>query len=307
MGMTLLEYAKGVQDDYRRGVIEIYGSTNDILFALPFSDINGNAVHYSQEAALPGIAFRGINEGYTASAGVLNPVTETLAIAGGDIDVDVQVVRMFGQERRTQEEVGKIKALTHAVAQKVIKGDSTAISKEFDGLQRRLTGSQVISNGSSSGGDPLSLAKLDEAIDAVDSPTHLIMSKAMRRRLSTAARTTSVTGNVDWLPDAIGRRQMVYQDLPILIADENSNPNAALAFNESGTGGGSTATSIYVVSFGDGMLTGIQNSIPDARDLGEISSSPVYRSRVEWAMGIALWHPRAAARLRDISNAAVTA
>ena len=39
--------------------------------------------------ATGGIAFRGINEGYDESTGVLNPQTESLVICGGDSDFDV--------------------------------------------------------------------------------------------------------------------------------------------------------------------------------------------------------------------------
>jgi len=45
----------------------------------------------------------------------------------------------------------------------------------------------------------------------------------------------------------------------------------------------------------------------EVRDLGELQGSPVFRTRVEWLMSIVLEHPRAAARLRGITNAAVTA
>ena len=71
--------------------------------------------------------------------------------------------------------------------------------------------------------------------------------------------------------------------------------------------GTATATSIYVVSFGEGMLQGIQSGVMDVRDLGELQTQPVKRTRVEWYAGIALFHPRAAARLWSISNAAVVA
>jgi hypothetical protein len=45
----------------------------------------------------------------------------------------------------------------------------------------------------------------------------------------------------------------------------------------------------------------------EARDLGELQTKPAMRTRVEWYAGIAMFHGRAAARLRGISNAAVTA
>ncbi|MDT2262171.1 hypothetical protein P7H06_25485 [Paenibacillus larvae] len=55
---------------------------------LPFMDIVGNSYRYNQEAVLPGVGFRGVNEGYQESTGVVNQLSEGLVIAGGDVDVD---------------------------------------------------------------------------------------------------------------------------------------------------------------------------------------------------------------------------
>jgi hypothetical protein len=172
----------------------------------------------------------------------------------------------------------------------------------------RLTGNQLIYAGTTDGGDALSLGKLDELIDIVENPTHLIMSKAMRRRLTAAARNTSVGGFISWDKDSFGRKIAQYNDLPILIMDTDNDGNQILGFSEVGyTGSTATATSIYCVSFGEDKLGGIQNGPIDVRDLGELQTKPAKRSRVEWYPGIAVWHGRAAGRLAGISNAAVTA
>lgn len=87
--LTLIEAAKLESGDvYRQAVIEMYAGSSDILGALPFTSIAGNAYKYNRESSLPGVGFRGVNEAYTASVGVLNPLTEALVIAGGDLDVD---------------------------------------------------------------------------------------------------------------------------------------------------------------------------------------------------------------------------
>ena len=82
-----------------------------------------------------------------------------------------------------------------------------------------------------------------------------------------------------------------------------------LDFNEASNNvtPGSSATSIYCVSFGSNMVQGLQNGVMEVEDLGEIDSKPVYRTRVEWLVGLAIMHGRAAARLWSISDAAVTA
>ena len=309
MAMTLLEASK-INDGevVRNAVIEMFARNSDILAALPFMDIQGGSYAYTQEGSLPGVAFRGVNEGYDESVGVLNPQVEVLRIAGGDLDVDMAILDMNGEQVRTVHEAAKVKALSLYLTKKIIKGDSATDIKEFDGLQNRITGSQLIAAGSTNGGDALSLAKLDEAIDAVDNPTHLIMSKAMKRRITAAARDVDVGGYISYSVDAFGRKVTNYNDLPILIADYDDTGARILDFDEVGPGGSTaTATSIYVVSFGENMLTGLQNGIMKVRDLGELDSKPVKRTRVEWYVSLAALHGRCAARLWGISNAAVVA
>ncbi len=299
MALTILEASKlndGVT--VKAGVIEKYAQSSDILLALPFNDIEGNSLSYNIEETLPGIGFRGVNGSYTESTGILNPQVESLKIAGGDLDVDKFIVDTMGADQRAVQEGMKVKALALAWTKTFIKGDSTANPKEFDGLQVRLSGDAVISNGTAG----LSLLKLDEAIDAVDNPTHLIMNKTMRRRLTAAARNTAVGGYITYDQDAFGRQVTKYNDIPILIVDKDNTNTDILGFTET-----SSTTSIYVVSFGDGAVTGLQNGSMDVRDIGELETKPSYRTRVEWYNGFGVFAPRSASRLSLITNAAVTA
>lgn len=307
MSLTLIEAAKLEKGQtLRRAVIETFAANADILAVLPIDDIPGNSLKYSQEQTLPGIGFRGVNGSFSESTGILNPVVESLAILGGDIDVDTYIMKTMGEGQRAIQESMKVKAAALNFALKFIKGDSQTTAKEIDGLQVRLAGDQLIAAGATANGTPLSLAKLDELIDAVDGITHLGMNKTMRRLLSAAARLGTVGGNVNYDLDSFGRRVTTYNDIPILIFDKDNTNAQILPFTEVATSGTDTGTSIYGLALGDGMLSGIQNGGIDVRDLGEIDSSPVFRTRVEWFLGIVLYHPRAAARLWSISNAAVT-
>src|SRR3569623_772452 len=292
MALTLVEAAKiNSGDVIKSAVIEMFARESDVLMTLPNEDIQGKALKYNREADLPGIAFRGVNESFSESTGVLNPITEALTISGGDLDVDRFIIQTQGQGVRATHELMKGKALAAGWTAKFIKGDSSTNPREFDGLQQRLTGNQVISAGSTSGGAALSLASMDELIDAVDNPTHLIMSKSMRRKLTAAARDTDVAGYISYEKVAFGA----------------NGGDEILPFNEAAASGSATATSIYCVSLGDGRLTGIQNGGMDVRDLGELQSAPVFRTRVEWFSGLAMYHGRAAARLNNIGNLAVVA
>lgn len=305
MAVLLTEAAKLHSGDVvRSAVIEMYARSSDILQALPFDDIPGNSISYNREDKLPGVGFRGVNQAYTESVGVMNPLTERLAIAGGDLDVDKFILDTMGADQRTTQEAMKIKALALRWTKAFLKGDSSSDVLEFDGLQNRVTGSMLINNHATGAG--LSLAKLDEAIDVVQNPTHLIMNKTMRRVLTAAARNTSVGGYITYSTDAFGRRVTNYADLPILIADEDETGAQILGFNEAGSGGGSSNTSIYVASMGDGKLVGLQNGAISARDLGELESKPAMRTRVEWYSAFAIYHGKAVSRLRGITSAAAT-
>jgi len=308
MAVTLIESAKKTNDPVQSAVIEMYARSSSVLENLPFDNIQGNALKYNREETLPGVGFRGVNESYTESTGLINPQVEPLVIAGGDLDVDKFILDTMGMGQRSVQEEMKVKALALAWTKAFIKGDQVSDPREFDGLQTRLTGDQLIEAGSTSGGDALSLGKLDELIDATDEPTHIMMNKTMRRRLSAAARTTSIGGFITWETDAFGRKLAYYGDLPILIIDKDNTDTDILPFTEVGGSGGTAQTcSIYCVSFQPGKCQGIQNKAIEGRDLGELQTKPAMRTRVEWYAGIAMYHGRAAARLRGITNAAVTA
>lgn len=308
MALTLIEAAKMETGDvYSAGVIEYYAGSSEILQILPFEDIAGNAYKYNQEQSLPGVGFRGVNGSYTASTGILNPQSEGLVIAGGELDVDTFIVQtMPGSDVRGTHERMKLRSLSLAWTKKFFKGDSGSDPTEFDGLQKRVTGNQLIAAGSTANGTPLSLEKLDEAIDQTLNPTHLVMNKAMRRKMTVAARDTQIGGNIWIQKNEFGKQQMMYGELPIVTVDLDNAGAEILPFSEAATSGTATATSLYVMSVGDGMLMGIQNGGMRVQDLGELQAEPKYRTRVEWFVGLCILNGRAVTRLYSISNAAIT-
>jgi hypothetical protein len=308
MPLTLVEAAKlETGNVVRSGVIETFARESNILRVLLFEDIQGNALRYNREEQLPGIAFRGVNEAFPESVGVINPQTESLYIAGGDLDVDRFIIRTMGPGQREAQEVLKIKALSQQWTTTFIKGDSVIQPRQFDGLQVRLTGSQLMDAGNTAGGDALSLELLDEAIDRVSNPTHILLNRALKRKF-TAARNKQIAGVFQLSTDDFGRQIETYNGLPLLTTWGDAKLIDPLLFNEVGAGGGAaTSTSLYVASFAQNGIQGIQNGGIDVRDLGELNTQPLYRTRVEWYAGIAIFDGSAAVRVRGIKNAAFVA
>lgn len=315
MSLTLVEASKLALDrgeTVRAGVIAMFARASTLLSRMPFRSIPGNSYAYNREGVLPSVAFRGVNESYTASTGVVNPLSEALRIAGGDLDVDRFLIDTQGAQVRSIHEQMKATALAHEITRAVIKGDSEANPREFDGWQKRVTGDSLIAAGTTDAGDALSMMLLDEAIDRCHGANAIVMNHQLRRRLTQAARNPSVGGEIDFSLDEFGRQVMSYNGIPIVHAyAEQGSGTDPLQFDEqgdvNGTPGGSSSASIYVVGFGDGMVSGIQNGMMQVRDLGELDTSPVMRTRVEWYVGQVVEHGRSLVRIGGIADAAFVA
>ena len=161
----------------------------------------------------------------------------------------------------------------------------------------------------------MSLAKVDDLLSQIEAEggrTYLLMGRKMRDLLTAASRDTSTSGFISYEQDQFGRKLPFYGGVPILV-DGLSSP--IFTFTETSPDGSSSTacTSIYAVTFGPMMCTGIQGRNPsgnfgiDARDLGEIDAKPVYRTRVDWQCSFAIYNGYSVARLFGITNASVTA
>lgn len=311
MTLTLLEAMKMAPDDQTAVIIEEYAASSDILQMIPFRNIEGSGEHYNREDSLPGVGFRGLNEGYSVSTGVLNPQSEALKTAGGDLDVDRRIVDQQGTGSRSAQELMQVKALALAWTKSFIKGDSRVNPRVIDGLQTRVTGTQLLDNAAA--GAALSLNNLDALIDQVDQPSALIMPKALRRRLTQASRNTGVGGFITYQMNQFGQQIAYYAELPILIVDYDETGADIMPFTEASPDNSvTTCNSIYCVSFGEMMVSGIQGRVHGqhgiyVKDLGELETKPAMRTRVEWDTGITVKHGRSVARLRGITNGVVTA
>lgn len=277
--LTLTEASKLIQNPLQRGVVETFARTSPVLERLPFMDVNGNAYSYNIEKTLPGIAFRDYNESYTESTGVVNPHTEKLFILGGLSSVDRALVKTQGSVNniRAIHDSMKAKAAALTFTKTFFKGDNGTNATEFDGLEERITGDQLLTG-------ELTLAKLDELIDAVvGAPTALFMNKATRRNVNALMRAAGQATEV--VSDAFGRQIPAYAGLPIGVIEEDKDGNAILADGE-----------VYALRFGiQEFVSGLQAGGMEVIDLG--LNRTQYETLIEWICGVAVFHPKAAARL----------
>ena len=320
MALTLAESAKLSENDLQRGVIETFVQESPVLDRIPLMDIEGNAYAYNEEATLPGIEFRAVNASYTESTGTVNQKTEALVILGGDADVDSFIVKTRGNlnDQRAVQTRGKVKAAAYKYQDAFVNGDTAVDANSFDGLKKRLTGTQVIDTATNglpvlgNGGTDVQafLDKLDELIAAVPGgPDALYLDAAIRAKLTSGLRRVNQYVRAADEPRAIaglpGREVPVYNEIPLIDIGTKGDGTKIIPITET-QGTATDSSSIYAVKWGRGegdqAVTGLTNGGVDVRDLGEIDSKPVYRTRIEFFCGVAVFG-KGAARLRGVRNA----
>lgn len=305
MALTLLEASKHARSPEELAVVRELAE-GDLLGVLPFRSIAGSGLFWKREESLANVGFRHINQGLDQDYAQTSQQSEALKFFGGDVVVDRAILELEGPEARAYQVQSKVRALRMAYERVFVKGSETASNGlEFDGIEKRCGAPGATSQSYDNGGAGLSFGALDEMLDSVDAQggsKYLVMSKAMRRRLTQAARDGVINGGIRIAQDDMGRQQSYYQDTRIMIIDRDENNNEILGANEPAQGNGLTS-SIYAISFGDLLTVGLQNGGISVRDLGESHSAPVFVSRIEWYCGMATINGRSIARLASIDPA----
>ena len=294
MALTLLEAQKHAKTPAELAVVTELAA-GQLMSVLPFRNIEGNGLFWKREESLPDVGFRNYNGSLAESYAEVSQQSESLKLFGGDIKVDRAIVELEGAEAKAYQIQSRVRAMRMAWEALFINGDSNQSPSEFDGLAARISAgsSQYFANG----GAALDLGKLDEVIDNVDAQggtKYIVCSKSLRRALTKQARDN---GQIEIARTEFGYQQTTYMGLPLLELDRD-HKNVAILDSDP------AAQDLYVVSFGNDHLTGIQNGGVGVRELGESHSQPQLITRVEWYCGMALINGRAAARLAGIDATA---
>jgi hypothetical protein len=229
--------------------------------------------------------------------------------------VDRFIVQTRGNlnNQRAAQTALKVKAASYKFQDHFFNGDVTVDTKGFDGLKKRLTGGQVIAaatNGLAvSGSQAIAMAFLDQfdqllaAVPGINSTNGAIYANsAILPRLRSAQRWAGGFDSVR--EDITGKRVLTYNGIPILDPGDNLAGARILPQTETqGTAVG-TVSSVYAVRFGsseaDRAVTGLTNGGVMVDDLGLLQSQPVYRTRIEFYCGLAVFGGKAAARLTGV-------
>lgn len=307
MALTLTEAAKLSNDMLMQGVVETIVKDSPILQHLPFIEIVGNGLTYNQEKALPSIDFYDVGDDWAESTPTFEQLTANLKIMGGDADVDnfLKSTRSNVQDLEAAVIELKAKALRDKFEEIFIYGDSATNAKEFDGLRMLVdtetSGGQVIPMADT--GATLTLAKLDELIDAVKGgkPDMLLMSRRSRRKLNALVRAAGgVMTETD--RDQWGNFIQLWDSVPIGVSDWILNTHTLSGGVETATTGGACST-IYAVQFGEGALCGLTSPGQlQAEPVGPLENKDASRTRVKWYVSLALFSSVKAAALIGVKD-----
>lgn len=309
MAMVLAEAAKLSNDVLLKGVIEIILTESQLLQYLPFIDIVGNGLTYNRENALPTAGFYAPNDTWVESTPTFTQHTATLAIMGGDADVDefLRQTRSNIQNLKAIVTELKSKAIARTFEENAVYGDTTVNAKAFNGFHKLVSSNttQAVHAASNASAQAGSIRKLKALTRMVmpGGPQYLMMNRTTLDNLSDYAERNE--SPIRFVKGDFGKPIATFKGIPIIINDWIGHvelPDSGTGYYSAQTGGYST--SIFAVRFGEGELAGCQSSGINVKDLGDLETKDATRTRIKWYVSMALFRTLALARYDGIGDGA---
>jgi len=319
MAWTLAEFSKVETDILRKSVIDTMIMESNLLEMIPWETIGQLSTGIIKIQDLPSVGFRRVNAGYEESTGHFEHKVEQISLLGGDIDTDKAIARAKNTvaDARGIQQTLMLKAMTYAFNNKFINGNPVDDALEFAGIRRRIadivadgyTGQSI--NASCAGVGILNssttshafLDKLDALMYAIKGhkPDFLLMNGKTLLAVRSLLRREKL---LDVTKDMFDRVVDVYQGarmVDIGVGADQTTEIITSTETSAGVDGSSEHTTIYAVKFGVGDMTwGIQEYPLEVEDLGQLESKPVYRTRVDWPLGLATVDPRSLAKIYGV-------
>jgi len=317
---TLLDLQEASEPGMPRGIIRNVIDTSPILGQFQFETEASLRFQYSVEGNLPDPAFRGSNEAYSTSEGDFDLNTLQLKMFGSRFTADRKHQRVPTFDR-TQWAAKQTEMHSRAISldwkKNIFKGNVGVNPKAHNGLEvlvEDLASSQKIDF---AGGDlttaiAVTVNKIDEAIDESETvPDFIACNRQHLRDLNTITRT----GTNDVIAEkfkmsiitvnGVRKRVGMWDDIvPMIPVDKDSDGAEILAFDEDATGtpGASGAlSSMYFVSNmnGAGFTLVGDMMVPEITTFDDDAG---FRVILDWALAVAIQHPRSVTRLYNIAT-----
>ena len=319
MAWTLAEMSKIETDVLRKSVLDTLLWESNLMQIVPWETIGTLSTGVVMINDLPSVGFRKINAGYAESTGTFKQKTELISLMGGYIDTDKAIARAkntIADARMIQQEM-MLRAMAYNFNDKFINGSPVVDPEEFKGIKERIndevaagnTGQYIDNAGTSGDGINLSSAERQNFLDKLDllihsikghKPDVLLMNSKCLLCVRSLLRREQLLNNA---ADMFGRIIDAYQGIPMIDVGVKADQTTEIITSTETleAAGAAESTSIYAVKFGEGdMLWGIQEYPLEVEDKGILEATPVYRTEIDWPLGLAHVDPRSIARLYGI-------
>ena len=316
---TLLELSKIETDTLRKSVIDTLLMESNIMEFVPWETIGALATTIVRMGTLPSVGFRKINEGYAVGTAALEQKVENISLMGGYFDTDKAIVRAKNTiaSARAITQVMMTKAIAYKFNDKFINGNPEVDPEEFKGMRERVsdlydegyTGQLVdfqcngvgIMNSTTTAHAFLNM--LDKLIYQIKghNPDFLLMNGktllAIRALLRKEELLDKTKDSFDRVIDVYGGARMI----DIGVKADQSTEIITETETAAGVDGAGESTSIYAIKLGLGeFLWGLQEYPLEVEDLGRLKDKPIYRTEMDWPVGLANADPYSIARGIDI-------
>ncbi len=329
--LTLADYALQSNQPLVRGITYSLIDNGSVIQDIPFltkATMVASGVRF--EGNLPTVNWAPLNAEGVTTKGTPTAYQEQVYMIRNNIDVDkllVQDVNAIVDPRAAQTEA-YMKSVTYDFNYKFLKNDHiTGDVNAPIGLRYRIDNGGIFGvrpeNKIDAGGVLLTQAGatqatanqfiefLDQLLWSVDSPegtgVTLYMNEVLKRRFAFVIRLMGTSGGFSIVQDQFNRSVQMYKGAIIRDVGYKADQATRIITNtELATGAadtGSTYTSMYAVNFGTDHLFGWQFGDINAQDLGLLNNGVIYRTFIDWAVGLMNQSTRSIARLYDIKMA----
>jgi len=324
MAWTLAELSKIETDVLRKSVIDTLLMEASMMEVVPWETIGTLSTAVVKYQDLPSVGFRKLNAGYAESTGHFEQKTEVISLLGGMIDTDKAIARAkntIADARAVQQQM-MVRALAYKFNDKFINGSPVVDPEEFKGISVRVDDivaegytDQFIDCGGTYGAardagilyDTANrnnfLDKLFTLVYSIDGhkPDVLLMNKKCLLAVSSLLRQERLLNQAQ---DMFGRFIDVFAGVRMVDIGTKADQVTEIITNTEDPQDiytSDVSTSIYAVKFGIGEhVWGIQEYPMEVVDKGLLEAMPVYRTEIDWPLGLAHVNPRSIARLCNV-------
>ena len=307
------------------GVLMMFWLESNIMASIPFITVNRLGISMTRQVrtSLTKPGWVAIGEAYGKSTAQLEQVEETVFKLGRDIDIPKGLENLDGQfeDPRVLMTETELKTLTYEFNEASINGPfigpgGTALANAPVGIRQRvsdLTGAPGLGDvllapgGATPFGPTATSANRHAVLDAMNRSMYFLDGK--RPDSGYCNKTTLLA-----LESAFRREQLfsitrdqyerivyTFRDCPLYDVGTKADQVNPIITDAEALAGMTDCTSVYWVKTGVRThFHGWEKEALDVRDMGELQTEPVMRTRVDWSPGLASWHVRSMSRVNGI-------